>query len=156
MTDPADEALASRLARIAAEADPVPTLVLESAFAALSLRRLDAELARMVLDTDSDLGVVGIRTTALGDAVGEVRMLSFEAPGLSISAQISFVDGSRSLMGQVAGAPVTGVSVQTPGESLPAALDDAGVFRFENLPSGSLRLVIDTPRGEVVGDWITV
>jgi hypothetical protein len=151
---PADEALASRLARIAAEADPVPSLVLESAFAALSLRRLDAELARMVHDSEVD-GLAGVRGAA-DDASGEVRMLSFEAPGLSISAQISSAAGTRSLLGQVAGSAVSGVAVQTPASSWPAALDDGGVFRFENLPSGSLRLVIDTPRGEVVGDWITV
>jgi hypothetical protein len=151
--DPADEALAAQLSRIATEADPVPTLVLESAFAALSLRRLDAELARMVHDSEVD-GMAGVRGPA-DDASGEIRMLAFEAPGLSISAQIS-TGATRSLLGQVAGAEVSGVFVQTPGSRLPAELSDGGVFRFENLPSGSLRLVIGTPSGEVVGDWITV
>jgi hypothetical protein len=151
---PAEEALASQLARIAAEADPVPSLVFESAFAALAMRRIDAELAKMVHDSEVD-GLAGVRGAA-DDADGGVRRLAFEAPGLSISAQISSSPESRSLLGQVAGADVSAVTVQTPREQLPAQLGEAGVFRLDNLPTGSLRLLVNTPRGEVVGDWITV
>ena len=41
-----DEALLERLRALAAQADPVPDLVLESAKAAFLMRRLDAEVAR--------------------------------------------------------------------------------------------------------------
>ena len=151
---PAEEALAEQLRRIALEADPVPELVLESARAALSLRRLDAELAEMVHDSELD-GLLGVRGDA-DDADGGVRMLSFEAPGVSISAQITTSDAGHSLLGQVAGADVTAVSVQTPTGEIEAELGEGGVFRLADVPSGSLRLVVTTGAGEVVGDWVTV
>jgi hypothetical protein len=151
---PAEEALAERLRQLALEADPVPDLVLESARAALAFRRLDAELAKIVHDSELD-GVGAVRGLA-DDAEGEVRLLSFEAPGLSISAQISTSATKRSLLGQVAGAPITAVSVQTPEAQYPAELGDAGMFRYDGLPSGALRLLVRTTTREVVGDWVTV
>jgi hypothetical protein len=84
-------------------------------------------------------------------------MLAFEAPGgMSISAQISTSATGRSLLGQVAGAEVTSVSVQTPRGEHPATIRESGLFELADLPSGSVRLLISTPAGEVVGDWITV
>jgi hypothetical protein len=151
---PAEEALAEQLRRIAIEADPVPELVLESARAALSLRRLDAELAEMVHDSDID-GVAAVRGPA-DDAEGNVRLLSFEAPGMSISAQISTSATTRSLLGQVAGAQATSVALQTPRDEYLAELADAGMFRLDHLPAGPVRLVVATANRAVVGDWITI
>jgi hypothetical protein len=150
---PAEEALAAQLRRIAAEADPVPDLVLASARAALSLRRLDAELAEMVHDSEVD-GMAGVRGAA-DDAAGGVRLLSFEAPGVSISAEISTTPAGGTLLGQVAGAEVLSVSVQTPTAQHPTELGDAGTFRLDRLPTGTLRLVVTTTAGKIVGDWLT-
>ncbi len=150
---PAEEALAEQLRRIAAEAEPVPELVLESARAALSLRRLDAELAEMVHDSDID-GLASVRGE-LDDAEGDVRHVSFEAPGLSISAQISTTDTARTLLGQVAGLDVTSVTLQTPRAEFPTELAAAGMFRLDDVPAGPMRLVVTAGR-PVVSDWITV
>ena len=46
-----DEDLLERLRAICEEVDPTPDLVIEMARAAFSLRRLDAELAELVLDS---------------------------------------------------------------------------------------------------------
>jgi hypothetical protein len=151
---PAEEALGEQLRQLALEADPVPDMVYEAARAALALRRIDAELAAMVHDSQVD-GMAGVRGP-LDDSEGEVRMLEFSSPGLSISAQISTSATGRSLLGQVAGAEVTSVSVQTPQGEHVAEIAESGVFRLAELPSGSVRLLIGTPSGNVVGDWITV
>jgi len=151
---PAEEALAEELRRIAIEADPVPDLVLETARAALSLRRLDAELAEMVHDSDID-GFASVRGAA-DDADGDVRMISFEAPGMVISAQISRSETARSLLGQVAGVEPTAVALQTPREEYQAELATAGMFRLDTVPAGPVRLVVATATRAVVGDWITV
>jgi len=151
---PAEEALAEELRRIAVEADPVPDLVLEAARAALSLRRLDAELAEMVHDSDID-GFASVRGAA-DDAGGDVRMISFEAPGMVISAQISRSGTTCSLLGQVAGVEPTSVALQTPRDEYPAELANAGMFRLDTVPAGPVRLVVATPTRAVVGDWITV
>lgn len=151
---PAEEALADRLRRLANEADPVPELVLAAARAALSLRRLDAELAEMVHDSDVDeLSTV---RGAADDADGAVRLLSFEAPGMSISAQITTSEAGHSLLGQVAGTAATAVTVQTPSAQHATTLGEAGLFRLDRVPSGPLRLVVATASHEVVGDWVTV
>ncbi len=149
-----EEALAAQLRALAAEADPVPDLVLQSAFAALSMRRLDAELAAMVHDSQLD-GALGVRGP-FDDGDGEVRMVTFQAGDVSISAQISTSATGRSLLGQVAGADVTSVTVQTPRTQYPAEVSESGVFRLAELPTGSVRLLVSTRSGEVVGDWITV
>jgi len=149
----AEEALAERLRRIAAEADPVPNLVLESARAAIALRRLDAELAEIMHDSEVD--EIGAVRGPADDAEGDVRLLSFEASGVSITAQISVSGAGRTLFGQVAGAEVIEVSVQTPTERLPAEVGDAGTFRLDDVPTGPLRLIVTTAAGEVVGDWVT-
>jgi hypothetical protein len=153
VTGPAEEALADQLRRIALDADPVPDLVRASARAALSLRSLDAELAEMVHDSELDT-LDSVRGPA-DDAGGGVRLLSFEAPGISISAQITSSPTGRTLLGQVAGAEVIGVAVQTPTAQIPAELSEAGMFRLDRAPGGSLRLVVTTVHGKVVGDWLT-
>src|SRR5262249_46475986 len=57
-----DEALLERLRAICAEVDPVPDLVFQAARAAFTLRRLDAELAELVLDSaDEPAGAVAVR-----------------------------------------------------------------------------------------------
>jgi hypothetical protein len=150
----AEEALAERLRQIAVEADPVPDLVLESARAALSLRRLDSELAEIMHDSDID-GIGAVRGPA-DDGDGDVRLLSFEAPGVSITAQLSTAEDERWLIGQVAGAEVVAVSLQTPSGGHAAELGDGGTFRLDTVPTGPVRLLVRTTAGEVVGDWVTV
>ena len=79
---PADQELLLRLGVLARAADPAPAEVLELGRAALSMRRLDAELAELVADSDAALaGVRGAGST--------VRLLTFEAGELVVEAQVS-------------------------------------------------------------------
>ena len=63
----------SRLRAVTGEADPVPSLVLDSARAAFTMRAVDAELAELVADSAYD--DEGLLTRSV---VSDVRMLSFE------------------------------------------------------------------------------
>ena len=92
--DAVEEALLMR--RISAMfdwADPVPHAVLEGARAAFAFRDLDAELARLV--EDELLQGTAVR------ADGEQRLLTFEAPGLTVAVEATEIGGSRRLVGQL-------------------------------------------------------
>src|SRR5262249_7326628 len=81
-----DEALLERLRAICAEVDPVPDLVFQAARAAFTLRRLDAELAELVLDSaDAPAGAVAVRAAGPAD----IRMLSFTAGPLRVELQVT-------------------------------------------------------------------
>lgn len=147
---PADESLLRRLGAIAEEADPVPGPVLEAARAALSMRRLDAELAELV--HDSALEAAGVR------GPGE-RLLSFEAGGFCLELQVTPRGRRVDLLGQLDGLTATGaaVTVESSGGPLEAAVDDQGTFRVRDVAAGRIRLHV-TVRGRpaVTTSWVTV
>ncbi|HEY3870137.1 MAG TPA: hypothetical protein VGM10_17365 [Actinocrinis sp.] len=74
-------------------ADPMPRAVAEGARAAFGFRDLDAELARLV--EDELLQGTAVR------ADGEQRLLTFEAPGLTVAVEATEIGGSRRLVGQL-------------------------------------------------------
>lgn len=129
-----DDELMAHLGGIAQVLDPVPPHVSELARAAFTLRRLDDELAELI--DDSDLALSGVRS-----AVSDVRLLTFQAGEVVVEVQLS----GDLLLGQVAAAetPVGTVRLETAALSpRQASLDEQGAFRFEGVPSGTLRLVV--------------
>lgn len=92
--DAVEEALLMRrIADMFDWADPVPRAVVEGARAAFGWRDLDAELARLV--EDELLQGTAVR------ADGEQRLLTFEAPGLTVAVEATEIGGSRRLVGQL-------------------------------------------------------
>lgn len=147
MTGP-DELLLDRLRRIAAEVDGVPDLVGESARAALTTRRIDAELAELVLD--SAAGPSAVRS---GDE--QPRVLAFEVPAVSIEIQLHEGPGARSIRGLVAG-PATEVAVQTAAGHRVTVLDPEGWFAVPDLPPGAFRLrVLCSDGAAVLTSWVS-
>jgi hypothetical protein len=102
-------------------ADPVPRAVLEGARAAFGFRDLDAELARLV--EDELLQGTAVR------ADGEQRLLTFEAPGLTVAVEATEIGGSRRLVGQLVPAGPGQVWLESgsgePGRGAPEALEGA-------------------------------
>ncbi|WIV58126.1 hypothetical protein [Amycolatopsis nalaikhensis] len=138
-----DEELLDQLRAAAAQADPVPDLVLRQARAALSTRELDAELAELAFDTDlAEAGAV----RAAGD---EVRLLSFESPRVSVELQVEYTDGRVVLRGLVTGATGDAV-IEVSGEHHTRPIDDDGWFTATGLPRGATRVRLTTPDGTVV------
>ncbi len=150
--DEADEALVSRLKELAEQVDPVPELVLESARAAFLMRRIDAELAELVLDSAMDAGPVLVR----GAEDDSVRMLSFETATLSIEVQVTDVDGSRSLLGLVSGASGS-LEVETSGGRSTVPIDALGRFTASDVPTGTVRLHLVADDGTAVTtSWVSL
>jgi hypothetical protein len=125
-----DDELMAELARIAVLADPPPDLVGAAGRAALTTRRLDEELARLV--EDSALGAVAL--VRGGDTV---RLLTFEHGDVSLELQVEQVGGRVTVRGLILGA--TGpVTVDTPTGERTARIGPEGWFSIDDLPTGPL------------------
>jgi hypothetical protein len=152
MNDIRDDELITRLRSVAEQVDPPPELVLEAARAAFLMRRIDAELAELVLDSAVDAGPVLVRS-AVDDGV---RMLSFETGTISIEVQVTGVDGGRSLLGLVTGASGT-VEVETTAGRHAVPIDTLGRFAVMDVPQGAVRLHLVADDGTAVTtSWVSL
>ena len=146
-----DDELEQRLREVAARADAVPDLVLEQARAAFTLRRLDEELAELVLDSLVDDGRYAVR--GAGDD-GEPRMLAFRSDRTSVEVEATPFGSRWSLRGLVAGASGA-VEAETAEGTASTPLDGRGRFAIDDLPSGQVRLHLTAEDGSrVTTSWV--
>ena len=152
MNDDTDDILIGQLRRIGDQADPPPPTVLEAARAAFLMRRIDAELAELVLDSDVDAGPVAVRAGQM-DAV---RMLSFESGTVSVEVQVTDVEGTRSLLGLVSGASGP-VEMETMAGRSSVQPDSLGRFSIPAVPPGTVRLHLTADDGTAVTtSWVSL
>jgi hypothetical protein len=141
-----DDELMAALRRIAAEVDPVPEPVTESARAALATRRLDEELAALL--TDSALQADLVR----GDE--DVRLLSFESGRISVELQVEPAGGRVSVKGLATGAAGE-VVVESAGTRRSTTIDPEGWFSLADLPRGTTRMHLRATDGTPVAtSWV--
>lgn len=149
---PADDALLVRLRRVAAEADAAPRTTYEHAMASFALRALDTELAVLLLDSaEPGQALAGVRGS------DEVRLLSYQAPGVDLELQWVEQGERRSLTGQVIGAQVEAVVVDAGDTEHSAQPDNCGVFWLEDLAAGLSRVRLRMAGGLTVSTpWVQV
>lgn len=141
-----DDQLIERLRGLAEQVDAPPAWTAEAARAALATRRLDGELAALVLDSATDETAL-----ARGDE-DEVRLVSFEASDVSIELQLH----RGSLRGLVTGASGE-VTVERGTGTVTAPIGADGWFTVDRVPPGRLRLRLRADAGpNVTTSWITV
>jgi hypothetical protein len=151
-TGPADEALLARLGHLADQIDPVPESTYQLAHAALALRSIDSELAELV--DDSDLHADEL-TAVRGMA--EVRLLSYQTDDVAIELQVARQDRGHSVLGQVIGAAVGEIRIDTATRAETVPVDDLGQFTLDGLPGGPFRIRLTGPGGTpVTTDWTTL
>ena len=141
---PTDEELEQRLRD--SLHDPVPDDVLRISEDLFTFRTIDAELAELELaDAEAAAAVRGddpaVLTFAVGDHVIEVEF-----------------DDDGSLMAYPIGRWAVGIDLVTPaGTAIAGSIDQAGVCRFGNPPTGPVQLVITRDDGVLVKTrWITM
>lgn len=139
-----------RLRRIAAEIDPPPEHVVAAARAALSTRRLDEELAELVMDSEL------VETGQVRSGAAQVRLLSFESAAVSVELQVEETAGGRSVRGLVAGA--TGeVVLETLHQQRSAPLSEEGWFTIDGAPVGIVRFRLRSTTGAaVLSSWVSL
>lgn len=149
-----DEALLDRLRTVAAEADPPPELTVLAARAAFLTRRLDEELAELVLDSAE-------HHTSVRSASGDVRVLSFEAGDLTVEVQVQDTATGRELRGLIDGFgdDFSGgtVAIETAERTRDIDVDSDGWFALEALAPGPARLRITRAgAAPVVTSWVVL
>lgn len=127
--------------------DPVPPEVLVAARGAFAWKDFDAELARL-LDEESLTGQT-VR------AVGDHRLLTFEAEHLTFVVEATELTHGRKLVGQVVPAGPRELWLESAGgASCAAPVDELGRFALPQLPAGPARLRCELPDGtRVVTEW---
>jgi hypothetical protein len=145
-----DEVLLDRLRVIASIVDDPPRWLDQAACAALSTRRLDDELAELMLDSD-------ISQAALVRAADDgVRLLSFETASVSIELQIEDVDGQLTLRGLVSGASGEAIVEMASGSRI-VPISAQGWFVVGDLPRGAVRVRLRALDGTAVTtSWVSV
>jgi hypothetical protein len=141
-----DEDLMSRLREINAQVDRVPELVVESGRAAFLTRRLDDELAELLLDSSAATGEVrGVQE--------DVRLLSFQHDDVSLEVQVGYSDDQATVTGFVDGASEV-VELELGGGVLNLPIDSYGRLSTQ-VPLGAIRFRLRRPEGTaVVTNWV--
>jgi hypothetical protein len=148
-----DEALIEQL-RTALGAETAPASVTEFAKAALTWRRIDAELAELLSDSALDA------EPALARGAAVVRSVSFSAGETIVELEIHPDGERRTLLGQLSPAAQRPIVVQHAdgGESASAVTDELGRFRITLEQGGTVRLRITDGEADsaVETAWIPI
>jgi hypothetical protein len=150
------ERLFQELRAVIAEADPVPPEVLRSGLESFTWRTIDADLAALAYDSASEHPAAAAVRGSEGP-----RLLTFEAPGLTVEVEVTVVGAHRRLIGQLVPAQQALVTVRhRQGSTVTVEADELGRFRADDLSAGISSLqchLAGTEEGDsVVTDWISL
>lgn len=150
----ADTALLGELRALFDEVDPVPSTVLAAGRASWTWRTMEAELAELVADTErAGLAGAGVRS---GDGP---RLLTFQAPELTVEVEVAAYGDRRRLVGQLVPPVAATVEVRCADHATPVVTraDELGRFRVDGVPAGPVSLVCRPGSGPtVVTSWLVV
>lgn len=142
--------LMTRLRTIAGEVDSPPELLDVAARVALSTRRLDGDLAELLMD--SALGAPEL----VRDESNSIRLLSLETATVSVELQLEEAAGRLTLRGLVSGASGE-VIVETTTGQYRTEIDAQGWFTVIGLQPGAVRVRLEADDGTpVTTSWVSV
>ena len=139
MSHDPDEAIAAELRALFDQVDAVPPLVSEAARAALTWRRIDAELAELLGDSADQAEPL---TLARGSD-SPIRAVTLSNGELSIDIQILSDGPPQTLLGQLSPPANATIEIQSvDGELATTESDHSGRFRVPLPPGKAIRLRI--------------
>jgi len=142
-----DDLLMEQLRGLAGHAQGVPELVDQAARAALSTRRLDAEMAELVLDSHADTA-----SPVRGD--DQTRLLTFRTAVVTVELEVRPTGDTVDLRGFATGTSGAVVVETATGQRHRADVDAGGWFSVDRLPRTSVRLLLSGTRGtDVTTSW---
>jgi hypothetical protein len=148
-----DDSLMARLTDMFAELDPPPAIIAEYAKQGFGLRTIDAELAALIADSDA-------MATAVRRAGPErLRLLTFEADGLSVELEARTSGAHQRLLGQLLPPGPARIEVRQGGttEVLRVDADGQGRFVVDAVVPGPLSLTCHRPdRRPVSTEWTSL
>ena len=134
-----DEELLAALGEAVKARQAVPEWFVETGKNAYAWHNIDAELAQLTYDSDSDRGVAA----AVRAEAASIRALMFTSARLSIALEVA----SDSLMGQIIPAQAGTLEVHTTGGVTSSPVDEIGCFSVAPNPASPFRLRCRTEDG---------
>jgi hypothetical protein len=147
-----DAVLEEELRQIIELVDPVPESLLAAAKDCYTWRSIDSDLAELVFDSVAEDHGVLVR------GADHARLLSFEAPGLTVDVQVSGVGEARRIVGQLAPPQRARVRIRQGPDVRALDADELGRFSGP-LREGPFSLMctgIAAGSRPVVTDWIAL
>lgn len=144
-----DLALLGDLREVLEQLDPVPPEVVSAARSAWTWRTLDAELAELAHDSALEPGA-GVRGHA------GPRLLTFEAPSLTVVVEVTETGSTRRLLGQLVEPRPAEVQCRHAGGSTRTSADELGRFLVEDVSAGPVSFVCSIEGRSVMTSWVSV
>ncbi len=150
MPEPSD-GLLDELRALLNEIDPVPAEVIAAAEASFAWRTVDAELAELTEDSVF-APTAGVR------GPGGPRLLTFEAPDLTVVVEVSVIGDRRRMLGQLVPPSAAEVEVRHRDGTETVSADELGRFTVEQVPAGPVSFACrgSAAQRTVVTSWVTV
>ena len=146
-----DEQLLAALGEALRARQEVPEWFVETGKNAYAWHNIDAELAQLTYDSDSDAGRG--RAAAVRSETASIRALTFTSARLSIEIEVA----SDSLLGQIIPPQAGTLEVHTTAGVTSSPVDEIGCFVVDPIPSSPFRLRCRTKDGaDVLTGWITL
>ena len=144
-----DEQLLAALREAMKARQAVPSWFVEMATNAYAWHNVDAELAQLTYDSETDLA----RAAATRSEAASIRALTFTSPHLTLELEVA----ESSLIGQVIPPRAGTVETHTTGGVTTSPVDEIGCFAVEPIPASPFRLRFRTTDGiDVLTSWITL
>ena len=146
-----DEQLLAALGEALRARQEVPEWFVETGKNAYAWHNIDAELAQLTYDSDSDADRA--RAAAVRSEAASIRALTFTSARLSIELEVA----ENSLLGQIIPPRAGTLEVHTTAGVTSSPVDEIGCFVVEPIPSSPFRLRCRTEDGaDVLTGWITL
>jgi hypothetical protein len=145
-----DEQLLAALREAMKARQAVPPWFVDMATNAYAWHNIDAELAQLTYDSDSDAD----RLAAVRSETASIRALTFTSPHLSLELEVT----ESSLLGQIVPPRAGTLETQTAaGATTSTTVDEIGCFVVDPIPASPFRLRCRTADGmDVLSGWITL
>ena len=146
-----DEQLLAALGEALRARQEVPEWFVETGKNAYAWHNIDAELAQLTYDSDSDSArghVAAVRSEA-----ASIRALTFTSARLSIELEVA----ENSLLGQIIPPRAGTLEVHTTAGVTSSPVDEIGCFAITPIPTSPFRLRCRTEDGaDVLTGWVTL
>jgi hypothetical protein len=144
-----DEELLAALGEAIRAREAVPEWFVETGKNAYAWHNIDAELARLTYDSDSDRDAVAV----VRSEAASIRALTFTSAQLSIELEVA----EGSLVGQIIPPRAGTLEVHTKAGVTSLPVDEIGCFAVTPIPNSPFRLRCRTQDGtDVLTGWITL
>ena len=144
-----DDKLLAALREAMSARDAVPDWFVETGKNAYAWHNIDAELAQLTYDSDSDQRMAAVTRSE----PASIRALTFTSDHLSLELEVT----EDSLLGQIIPPRAGTLEVHTKAGVMTTSVDEIGCFAVDPKPDNSFRLRCRTAEGtDVLTGWINL